>query len=97
MRARRTVKVKVRVYDFGDEVADRYTMVYVNKNIKDGYGVVYYPVFPCSGDPFHPLGAVMYAGDCYPRRSHMYDFGKRVKDMDSPPRRVIGFIKYITR
>ena len=35
------VKVKVRVYDFGDEVADRYTIVYVNKNIKDGYGVVY--------------------------------------------------------
>lgn len=32
------VKVKVRVYDFGDEVADRYTIVYVNKNIKDGYG-----------------------------------------------------------
>lgn len=25
------VKVKVRVYDFGDEVADRYTIVYVNK------------------------------------------------------------------
>lgn len=36
------VKVKVRVYDFGDEVADRYTIVYVNKNIKDGYGVVYF-------------------------------------------------------
>lgn len=50
------VKVKVRVYDFGDEVADRYTIVYVNKNIKDGYGVVYYPVFSCSEDPFHPLG-----------------------------------------
>lgn len=28
------VKVKVRVYDFGDEVADRYTIVYVNKNIR---------------------------------------------------------------
>lgn len=50
------VKVKVRVYDFGDEVADRYTIVYVNENIKDGYGVVYYPVFSCSEDPFHPLG-----------------------------------------
>lgn len=49
------VKVKVRVYDFGDEVADRYTIVYVNKNIKDGYGVVYYPVFSYSEDPFHPL------------------------------------------
>lgn len=23
---------------------------------KDGYGVVYYPVFSCSEDPFHPLG-----------------------------------------
>jgi hypothetical protein len=28
------VKVKVRVYDFGDEVADRYTIVYVNKKYK---------------------------------------------------------------
>lgn len=76
------VKVKVRVYDFGDEVADRYTIVYVNKNIKDGYGVVYYPVFSCSEDPFHPLGVGMYAGDYYPHRSHMYNFGKRVKDMN---------------
>lgn len=42
------VKVKVRVYDFGDEVADRYTIVCVNKNIKDCYGMVYYPVFSCS-------------------------------------------------
>lgn len=32
------VKVEVRVYDFGDEEADRYTIVYVNKNIEDGYG-----------------------------------------------------------
>lgn len=84
-------------YDFGDEVADRYTIVYVNKNIKDGYGVVYYPVFSCSEDPFHPLGVGMYAGDYYPHRSHMYNFGKRVKDIDSLPKKVIEFIKYITR
>lgn len=88
---------KVRVYDFGDEVADRYTIVYVNKNIKDGYGVVYYPVFSCSEDPFHPLGVGMYAGDYYPHRSHMYNFGKRVKDIDSLPKKVIEFIKYITQ
>lgn len=84
------VKVKVRVYDFGDEVADRYTIVY-------GYGVVYYPVFSCSEDPFHPLGVGMYAGDYYPHRSHMYNFGKRVKDIDSLPKKVIEFIKYITQ
>ena len=76
---------------------DRYTIVYVNKNIKDGYGVVYYPVFSCSEDPFHPLGVGMYAGDYYPHRSHMYNFGKRVKDIDSLPKKVIEFIKYITR
>lgn len=91
------VKVKVRVYDFGDKTADRYTIVCVNKNIKDGYGVVYYPVFSCSEDPFHPLGVGMYAGDYYPHRSHMYNFGKRVKDIDSLPKKVIEFIKYITR
>jgi hypothetical protein len=38
------VKVKVRVYDFGDEVADRYTIVCVNKNIKDCSGMVYFHV-----------------------------------------------------
>lgn len=91
------VKVKVRVYDFGDEVADRYTIVCVNKNIKDCYGMVYYPVFSCSEDPFHPLGVGMYAGDYYPHRSHMYNFGKRVKDIDSLPKKVIEFIKDITR
>jgi hypothetical protein len=91
------VKVKVRVYDFGNEVTDRYTIVCVNKNVKDGYGVVYYPVFSCSEDPFHPLGVGMYAGDYYPHRSHMYNFGKRVKDIDSLPKKVIEFIKYITQ
>ena len=73
------VKVKVRVYDFGNEVTDRYTIVCVNKNVKDGYGVG------------------MYAGDYYPHRSHMYNFGKRVKDIDSLPKKVIEFIKYITQ
>lgn len=90
------VKVKVRVYDFGDEVADRYTIVYVNKNIKDGYGVVYYPVFSCSEDPFHPLGVGMYAGDYYPHRSHMYNFGKRVKDIDSLPKKVGEVVVAVT-
>lgn len=65
--------------------------------IANGYGVVYYPVFSCSEDPFHPLGVGMYAGDYYPHRSHMYNFGKRVKDIDSLPKKVIEFIKYITR
>lgn len=43
------------------------------------------------------LGVGMYAGDYYPHRSHMYNFGKRVKDIDSLPKKVIEFIKYITR
>lgn len=59
--------------------------------------MVYYPVFSRSEDPFHPLGVGMYAGDYYPHRSHMYNFGKRVKDIDSLPKKVIEFIKYITR
>lgn len=33
----------------------------------------------------------------YPHRSHMYNFGKRVKDIDSLPKKVIEFIKYITQ
>lgn len=46
---------------------------------------------------WYPLGVGMYAGDYYPHRSHMYNFGKRVKDIDSLPKKVIEFIKYITR
>lgn len=75
------VKVKVRVYDFGGEVADRYTIVYVNKNIKDGYGVVYYPVFSCSEDPFHPLGVGMYAGDYYPQGEVNYRWRTRCPEL----------------
>lgn len=58
-------------------------------------GVAHIPY--SSEDPFHPLGVGMYAGDYYPHRSHMYNFGKRVKDIDSLPKKVIEFIKYITR
>ena len=82
--------------DFNVIRKDNYEIIY-NKNIKDCYGMVYYPVFSCSEDPFHPLGVGMYAGDYYPHRSHMYNFGKRVKDIDSLPKKVIEFIKYITR
>lgn len=57
--------------------------------------MVYYPVFSCSEGPFHPLGVGIYAGDYYPHRR--YNFGKRVKDIDSLPKKVIEFIKYITR
>lgn len=108
MRARRTVKerdiVKILVFGYDrmliKSIKDsefRSMSDVISKNIKDGYGVVYYPVFSCSEDPFHPLGVGMYAGDYYPHRSHMYNFGKRVKDIDSLPKKVIEFIKYITR
>ncbi len=68
------VKVKVRVYDFGDEVADRYTIVYVNKNIKGWLWGGVLSCFSCSEDPFHLLEWGMYVGDYYPHRSHMYNF-----------------------
>ena len=41
------VKVKVRVYDFGDEVADRYTIVYVNKNIILKHNMIIWTVLSC--------------------------------------------------
>lgn len=56
------VKVKVRVYDFGDKAVDRYTIVCVSSKDKDRNGVVYYPVFACSSNPFHPQGVGMYVG-----------------------------------
>lgn len=92
MRIRRTVKERdiVKVWVFG----------YDRKLIKSAADSGFRnksEVFSCSEDPFHPLGVGMYAGDYYPHRSHMYNFGKRVKDIDSLPKKVIEFIKYITR
>lgn len=91
------MKVKVRVYDFGDKTSDRYTIVCISGKSNNHNNALYYPIFSCSSNPFHPLGVGMYAGDYYPHRSHMYNFGKRVKDIDSLPKKVIEFIKYITR
>lgn len=50
------VKVKVRVYDFGDEAADRYTIICMSNKDKDSSGLVYYPMFACSENPSHPQG-----------------------------------------
>lgn len=88
------VKVKVRVYDIGDGQVDRYTIICVSG--KDGNGLVYYPMFACSENPFHPQGVGMYVGDYYPYRRHSYNFGKRVKDLASLPEEVIKYIKIIT-
>ena len=88
------VKVKVRVYDIGDGQVDRYTIICVSG--KDSNGLVYYPMFACSENPFHPQGVGMYVGDYYPYRRHSYDFGKRVKDLASLPEEVIKYIKIIT-
>lgn len=91
------VKVKVRVYDFGDKAVDRYTIVCVSSKDKDRNGVVYYPVFACSSNPFHPQGVGMYVGDYYPWKRGVYNFGKRVKDITSLSKEVIEYIKEITR
>lgn len=42
------VKVKVRVYDIGDGVVDRYTIICVSDKYKDSSGLVYYPMFACN-------------------------------------------------
>lgn len=78
--------IKVSIFSGG-----RLVRVFIDSGYRNN------PVFSCSEDPFHPLGVGMYAGDYYPHRSHMYNFGKRVKDIDSLPKKVIEFIKYITR
>lgn len=107
MRARRTVKerdiVKILVFGY-----DR-TLI---KSIKDsGFrsmsDVISYANNMVGDKPIDHImvsneargwcGSYTNSGDYYPHRSHMYDFGKRVKDIDSLPKKVIEFIKYITR
>ena len=91
------VKVKVRVYDFGDEAADRYTIICMSNKDKDSSGLVHYPMFACSENPSHPQGIGVYEGDYYPYRRHSYNLGKRVKDVMILPEKVIEYIKWITR
>lgn len=90
------IKKKVRVYDFGEKVADRYTIICVSDRDKDSRGVLFYPVFVCSNNPSHPQGIGMYVGDYYPWKRKIYNFGKRVKDLASLPEEVIKYIKIIT-
>lgn len=80
---------------YGREI-DRYTIICVSDKGKDSNGLVYYPVFACSENPFHPQGIGIYVGDYYPYRRHSYDFGKRVKNLASLPKEVIKYIKIIT-
>lgn len=91
------VKVKVRVYDIGDGIVDRYTIICVSDKDKDSSGLVHYPMFACSENPFHPQGIGIYVGDYYPYRRHSYNLGKRVKDIMILPEEVIEYIKWITR
>ena len=90
------MKVKVRVYDFGDKTSDRYTIVCVSGKSNNHNNVMYYPIFSCSSNPFHPQGIAMYVGDYYPWKRKTYNFGKRVRDLASLPEEVIKYIKIIT-
>ena len=87
------VKRKVRVYDFGEKVADRYTIVCVSDRNKDSRGILFYPMFTCNENPSHPQGIGMYVGDYYPHKGGMYNLGRRVKDIMSLPKEVIRYIK----
>ena len=90
------VKRKVRVYDFGEKVADRYTIVCVSDRNKDSRGILFYPMFTCNENPSHPQGIGMYVGDYYPHKGGMYNLGRRVKDIMSLPKEVIRYIKWVT-
>lgn len=90
------IKRKVRVYDFGEKVADRYTIVCVSDRDKDSRGILFYPMFTCNENPSHPQGIGMYVGDYYPHKGGMYNLGRRVKDIMSLPKEVIRYIKWVT-
>lgn len=90
------MKVKVRVYDFGDKTSNRYTIVCISGKSNNHNNALYYPIFSCSSNPFHPQGIAMYVGDYYPWKRKTYNFGKRVRDLASLPEEVIKYIKIIT-
>lgn len=81
------MKVKVRVYDFGDKTSDRYTIVCISGKSNNHNNALYYPIFSCSSNPFHPQGIAMYVGDYYPWKRKTYNFGKRVKHSTGITRR----------
>lgn len=70
-----------RIWDFGDTVADRYTIAFRGLRLTSGRLV--YPYLASGPHPFHPLGFGQHTdSDVFMKGKHL---GKRIAFEDLPP------------
>lgn len=75
-------RVVCRIWDYGEETFDRYTVALKGYNAGCGYGMVY-PYLAASPRPFHPQGLGLHGESReFLKGQHL---GKRIKFDSCPP------------
>ena len=79
---------KIKIYDAGNTVADRYTIIFVNRKTRGPLR----EALASSANPFHPQGFGQHIECAPPDRYNRYHLGKRLT-LDDLPEQVRQFVK----
>ena len=79
---------KIKIYDAGNTVADRYTIIFVNRKTRGPLR----EALASSANPFHPQGFGQHVECLLPDRYYRYRLGKRLT-LDDLPEQVQQFVK----
>ena len=79
---------KVRIYDAGSVVYDRYTIIFVNRK----FNPPYYEALVASRDPYHPQGFGQHISCLLPNKYNRVHLGRRLR-LDQLPEKVQVFVK----
>ena len=79
---------KIKIYDAGNTVADRYTIIFVNRKTRGPLR----EVLASSANPFRPQGFGQHIERAPPDRYNRYHLGKRLT-LDDLPEQVQQFVK----
>ena len=79
---------KIKIYDAGNTVADRYIIILVNRKTRGPLR----EALASSADPFHPLGFGQHIECAPPDRYNRYHLGRRLT-LDDLPEPVQQFVK----
>lgn len=79
---------KVRIYDAGRAVLDRYTIIFVNRRPFKPY----YEALAASRDPYHPQGFGQHILCLLPNKYNRLHLGRRLR-LDQLPEKVQDFVK----
>ena len=79
---------KIKIYDAGNTVADRYTIIFINRKTRGHLR----ESLASSANPFHPQGFGQHVECALPYRYNRYRLGKRLT-LDDLPEQVQQFVK----